>query len=120
MDRNILQVEKVDPAALKAITSFHEDIVSEVKGAIEKNPVVIVGMAHNPFVKKVRKEFTAYGLSFQYLEYGSYFSQWKQRLAIKLWSGWPTYPQVFIDGVLIGGCAEALAMLKKGGASRQA
>jgi hypothetical protein len=33
-----------------------------------------------------------------YLEYGSYFSKWKERLAIKLWSGWPTFPQVFVDG----------------------
>ena len=23
--------------------------------------------------------------------------------AIKLWSGWPTFPQVFVDGTLIGG-----------------
>jgi monothiol glutaredoxin len=27
----------------------------------------------------------------------------KERLAIKLWSGWPTFPQVYVHGVLIGG-----------------
>ena len=31
------------------------------------------------------------------------FSEWKKRLAIKLWSGWPTFPQVFVRGTLIGG-----------------
>ena len=36
-------------------------------------------------------------------EYGSYFSKWKERLAIKLWSGWPTFPQVFVRASLIGG-----------------
>ena len=27
----------------------------------------------------------------------------EKRLAIKLWSGWPTFPQVFVRGELIGG-----------------
>ena len=42
-------------------------------------------------------------VKYTYLEYGSYFSEWKQRLAIKMWSGWPTFPQVFVKGELIGG-----------------
>jgi monothiol glutaredoxin len=37
------------------------------------------------------------------MEYGSYTSQWHRRLALKMWSGWPTFPMVFVDGVLIGG-----------------
>jgi monothiol glutaredoxin len=47
------------------------------------------------------------------LSYGNYFSKWKQRLAIKLWSGWPTYPQIFIDGKLIGGCDDLIKYLNK-------
>ncbi|MFZ4713247.1 MAG: glutaredoxin [Bacteriovoracaceae bacterium] len=38
---------------------------------------------------------------------------WKQRLAIKLWSGWATYPQVFIDGKLIGGFKDLEAKLSR-------
>jgi monothiol glutaredoxin len=31
---------------------------------------------------------------------------WKKRLAIKLWTGWPTFPQIFHKGVLIGGAKD--------------
>ena len=89
-------------AAAKA-ASFHPDIVSEVAAAIAKDPVVVVGMAQNPHVKNVRKALDEAGVAFTYLEYGSYLGKWKERLAIKMWSGWPTFPQVFVKGELIGG-----------------
>jgi glutaredoxin-related protein len=71
-------------------------------------------MAHNPFVSKARKAFESAGIDFKYLQYGSYFSGWKPRLAIKLWSGWPTYPQVFVNGKLIGGFQETQKALSEG------
>jgi glutaredoxin-related protein len=82
---------------------FHAEIVREVVEAVRRDAVVVVGMAQNPHVKRVREVLQAAGIAHTYLEYGSYFSQWRQRLAIKLWSGWPTFPQVFVRGVLIGG-----------------
>lgn len=85
------------------MNSFHRDVVSEVEHAIRAHPVVVVGMAQNPHVRNVRRALHEAGIDFHYLEYGSYFSQWKERLAIKLFSGWPTFPQVFVRGVLIGG-----------------
>lgn len=91
------------PAAIEAQAAFHADVVSEVAKAIESHPVVVVGMAQNPFVKKARQALKDAGIDFHYLEYGSYLSEWKKRLAIKLWSGWPTFPQVYVKGVLIGG-----------------
>jgi monothiol glutaredoxin len=51
----------------------------------------------------VRQALDAAGVAYKYLEYGSYFSKWRERLAIKLWSGWPTFPQVFVRGTLVGG-----------------
>ena len=33
----------------------------------------------------------------------SHDSKWKERLAIKMWSGWPTFPQVYVKGKLLGG-----------------
>ena len=89
-----------------AIAAFHGDVVAAVKTAIQRDAVVVVGMAQNPFVKKARRALEEAGVTFTYLEYGSYFSEWKERLAIKLWSGWPTFPQVFVKGTLIGGFAE--------------
>ena len=90
-------------SALKHIQGYQLEVVDQVKQAVSQDPVVIVGMSQNPFVRRARKALTEAGISFTYLEYGSYFANWYPRLAIKLWSGWPTFPQVFVHGKLIGG-----------------
>ena len=102
-NRSVLDPTRIAPAAAEKLQTFHADVIDEVAGAVEKHAVVVVGMAQNPHVKNVRKALSEAGIDFKYLEYGSYFSEWKQRLAIKQWSGWPTFPQVFVRGVLIGG-----------------
>lgn len=114
MNRLVLAPEKVAPTALNFISNYHQTVVSEVANAVNSNKIVVVGMAQNPFVGKARKALQNAALDFKYLEYGSYFSQWRPRLAIKLWSGWPTYPQVFVDGKLIGGFNELTQELKSG------
>ncbi|WNG45703.1 glutaredoxin [Archangium minus] len=106
--------DKRSPAVAEAMAGFHRDIVDQVRTAVERDAVVVVGMAQNPFVKKVRDALTQAGIQFTYLEYGSYFGQWKQRLAIKMWSGWPTFPQVFVRGVLIGGFDDTRKALEDG------
>lgn len=114
MARTILTEEKLDQAAQTAITNFHSDVVKEVMSTVASKKVVVVGMKQNPVVKKARKALEKAGIPFTYLEYGSYFSGWKPRLAIKLWSGWPTYPQVFVEGKLMGGCQELEVALAAG------
>ena len=85
------------------LEGFHLDVVRKVADAVSRDDVVVVGMAQNPHVGSARKALKGAGVAFTYLEFGSYFSQWKERLAIKMWSGWPTFPQVYVHGVLIGG-----------------
>lgn len=114
LDRPLLPQDHLSPEAAQAIAGFHPDIVKQVAEAVTRDPVVVVGMAQNPVVKQARKALAEAGISYTYLEYGSYFSMWKQRLAIKLWSGWPTFPQVFVKGALIGGNAETRAALANG------
>ena len=101
--RTILDPNHVSPEALAKMEGFHADVVGEVLAAIKRDHVVVVGMAQNPHVKNVRNALKDAGVEFTYLEYGSYLSEWKKRLAIKMWSGWPTFPQVFVDGTLLGG-----------------
>jgi len=36
------------------------------------------------------------------------------REALKSYSNWPTYPQLYVNGELIGGCDIALEMYRKG------
>jgi glutaredoxin-related protein len=113
--RDTLSTQKIDGAALQAIASFHKETVTEVASAVASGGVVVVGMSQNPVVRSARKLLDEAQVPYKYLEYGSYFSQWKKRLAIKLWSGWPTYPQVFVDGILVGGYTDLKAFAAKGG-----
>ena len=109
-----LEERSIAPAALAAMEARHPEVVREVQEAIRGNAVVVVGMAQNPHVKKVRKALEEAGVAHAYLEYGSYFSKWRERLAIKLWTGWPTFPQVFVRGILIGGNELTRAALADG------
>ena len=93
---------------------FHADVVAHVKATVAAHAVVVVGMAQNPFVRRARRALTDAKVAFEYVEYGSYVSKWHERLAIKLWSGYPTYPQVFVNQTLIGGYRELQAMLDAG------
>ena len=112
--RELLPDERRSDEVRAQIGAFHPAVVERVKQAVSSHRVVVVGMAHNPFVKRARKALGSAGVDFEYLEFGSYTSQWKERLAIKIWSGYPTYPQVFVDGVLIGGFAELRRSLDAG------
>ena len=111
MSRKILNEEMINQDALSFINKNHNDVVDEVITAINTNKIVIVGMGQNPVVKKAKKFLVKKNMPFHFLTYGNYFTKWQERLAIKMWSGWPTYPQVFIDGKLVGGCDELIKFL---------
>lgn len=111
--RRLLSPDAIHAAIDQTINTYHGDIVQEVAQAIAANGVVVVGMKQNPVVKKARKALEEAGIAFTYLEYGSYTSQWHKRLALKMWSGWPTFPMIFVDQTLIGGNDELQALLKK-------
>ena len=112
--RPLLDVNFVDESALQKINNFYPEIIEEVKAELTKHKVVVVGMSQNPFVGKAKNLLTSKGIEFKYLEYGNYFSKWKPRLAIKLWSGWPTFPQVFVNGKLVGGYDDLVKFINQG------
>ena len=114
MPRHILDESKIHPAIRERVAKHHESIVKEVQDALVAHPVVVVGMRQNPVVRKARQALAAAGISFHYIEHGSYLSQWRRRNALKMWTGWPTFPMVFVKGVLVGG-AEDLARLHASG-----
>jgi glutaredoxin-related protein len=114
MTRLTLSQDKVAPAVQEAVGKLHRDIIEHVANTAARDKVVVVGMARNPFVKRARKLLEAEGIPFTYLEYGGYLSMWKQRLALKLWAGFPTFPMVFIEGTLIGGFTELEALKQQG------
>jgi monothiol glutaredoxin len=119
MQRPLLPEDRVDPAIRGVIASNHRDIIDEVEAAIAVHDVVVVGMKQNPFPRRARKALAAAGVAFQYLEYGSYFSTWRRRTALKIWSGWPTFPMIFVKGVLIGGAQDMQKLLDSGELARR-
>lgn len=114
MSRNILDAAKLHPVIRDKVAAYNADIVREVQNAVASNAVVVVGMAQNPFPRKARKLLDGLGIPYRYLEYGSYLSQWRRRLALKMWTGWSTLPMVFVKGTLIGGYQELQALSDSG------
>ena len=114
MPRAILEENRIHPAIREKIAGNHADIVAEVQAAIAANDVVVVGMAQNPAPRNARKMLDAAGIPYKYLEYGSYLSLWRRRNALKMWTGWPTFPMVFVKGVLVGGASDLAKLIKAG------
>ena len=114
MPRPILDEAHIHPAIREKIANHEQAIVREVQAAIAKHSVVVVGMGMNPFPKKARSALEAAGVAYQYLQYGNYFSSWRERNALKLWTGWPTLPMVFVKGVLVGGASDLITLIEQG------
>ncbi len=93
---------------------YHRDIVEEVQRTINNHKVVVVGMGGNPFVFRARRLLRSAGIEHHYLSYGNYLQGWRRRNALKMWSGWPTFPMIFIRGMLIGGFQDLRALSNSG------
>ena len=114
MPRTILPEAQIHPAVREKIANYRSDVLKEVQAAVAANDIVVVGMRMNPFPKKARKALAAAGIAHKYLEYGSYLGEWRRRLVLKMWTGWPTFPMVFVKGVLVGGAEDLARLIEKG------
>jgi glutaredoxin-related protein len=112
--RPIFDEARIHPAIRDRIAGWGVDIVKEVREVAAAKDIVVVGMKMNPFPKRARKLLDAAGIEYTYLEYGSYLSGYRRRLPLKLWTGWQTFPMVFVRGVLIGGASELAKLLQSG------
>jgi len=114
MARRTLEEARIHPEIRDRIANYRDEIVREVEAAVAANPVVVVGMRHNPFPAKACRALDAAGVGYRYLEYGSYLRDWRRRLALKMWAGWPTFPMVFVKGVLVGGASDLDKLIASG------
>ena len=114
MPRSVLPESRIHPAVRERIASLHADIVAEVEAAVAQHRVVVVGMAQNPFPRKARRALDRAGIAHHYLSYGSYFQGWRRRNALKMWTGWPTLPMVFVQGQLVGGASDLDKLIASG------
>lgn len=114
MARSILEEDHLHPAIRGQVADHYASTVREVQEAVAKHTVVMVGMRQNPFCSKARRALQAAGVPFHDIEYGSYLSEWRRRTALKMWSGWPTLPMVFVKGQLVGGFTDLSKLLASG------
>lgn len=114
MPRAILNEDQIHPAIRDKVAGHHRSIIEEVQAAAAANAVVVVGMGMNPMPKKARAALDAAAVPYKYLEYGNYLNTWRRRNALKMWTGWPTFPMVFVKGTLIGGAEDLQALVASG------
>jgi monothiol glutaredoxin len=114
MPRPILEESRIHPAIRDKIATHQQGIVGEVQAAVAAHAVVVVGMGLNPMPRKARRLLDAAGVPYHYMEYGNYLNTWRKRNALKLWTGWPTFPMVFVKGTLVGGADDLEKLLASG------
>ena len=114
MSRPILDETHIHPAIRSKVAGHQQPMVKEVIAAIGGNDVVVVGMGLNPFPKKACKALDLIKQPYKYLEYGNYFNSWRERNALKMWTGWPTFPMVFVKGTLVGGANDLQTLIDSG------
>ena len=92
------------------------DVLERIKEQVENNPVVIYmkGTPEMPrcgFSHRASQALAATGLPFAYvnvLEDPEIFDN------LPRYADWPTFPQIFINGELIGGCDITLELYQSG------
>jgi glutaredoxin-related protein len=114
MPRLVLEEARLHPAIREFVANLHAEMIHNVQSAAASNPVLVVGMRQNPVCARVRQLLKAAGHAHHYLEYGSYFSQWRKRNVLKMWTGWPTFPMVFVRGTLVGGADDLAKLIESG------
>jgi len=112
--RDVFPEAQVHPGISAKIASWKKEEVAAVKALIAAHRVVVVGMSQNPFPKRARKLLDSKGIAYEYLGIGSYLSEYRRRLALKMWTGWPTFPMIFVDGILIGGFEDLSKLVESG------
>ena len=92
------------------------DVIDRIKSQISTQPVVLFmkGTPDFPqcgFSAQTVAALKAVGASFHAV---NIFEDPELRDALKRYSNWPTYPQLYVNGELIGGCDIALQMYRNG------
>jgi monothiol glutaredoxin len=92
------------------------DVVARIKAEITSSPVVLFmkGTPDFPqcgFSAQTVSALRALGARFKHV---NIFEEPEMREALKRYSNWPTYPQLYVKGELVGGCDIAMEMYRNG------
>ena len=92
------------------------EVVERIKQQLQSKPVVLFmkGTPDFPqcgFSAQTVAALRACGADFAHV---NIFEDPELREALKAFSNWPTYPQLYVNGELVGGCDIALEMYRSG------
>ena len=92
------------------------DVVERIKSELGSAPVVLFmkGTPDFPqcgFFAQTVAALRSMGAKFKHV---NIFEEPELREALKRFSNWPTYPQLYVNGELVGGCDIALEMYHSG------
>ncbi len=92
------------------------DIKEKIKEQLENNPVLVYikGTPDFPqcgFSGQTVAALKAIGRPFSYV---NIFDDPEIREGLKAYSNWPTFPQLYVDGELVGGCDIIVEMYHSG------
>ena len=99
-----------------AKVSITVDVNERIKEQLESNPVLVYikGTPDFPqcgFSSQTVAALKAIGRPFSYV---NIFDDPEIREGLKTYSNWPTFPQLYVDGELIGGCDIVVEMYNSG------
>ena len=92
------------------------DIIEMIKEQIENNPILLYmkGSPNQPqcgFSARTVEALMSCGERFAYVDI---LSNPEIRASLPEYANWPTFPQLWVDGELIGGCDIITEMAEKG------
>jgi monothiol glutaredoxin len=95
---------------------FNVDVIERIKSQLAANPVLLFmkGTPDFPqcgFSATAVRALSEVGANFGHV---NIFEDPELREALKSYSNWPTYPQLYINGELVGGCDIIVEMYKSG------
>ena len=93
-----------------------EPIIAQIKNTLDMHPIVIFmkGTPDFPqcgFSMRTCEALKACDVEFSYVDV---LAQPEMRENLPKFSDWPTFPQIFINGELIGGCDIDMDLFEKG------
>jgi monothiol glutaredoxin len=92
------------------------DVMEEIKKTVEENPVLLFMKGSPDFPQCGFSMKTVQALKECDVEFGfvDVLAQPEMRANLPQYSNWPTFPQVFINGELVGGCDIIMDLYEKG------
>ncbi len=92
------------------------EIQEEIKNIVETNPIVLF-MKGSPdfpqcgFSMRTSEALKSCNVEFKHVDV---LAEPEMRAKLPEYSNWPTFPQVFINGDLVGGCDIVMDLYEKG------